>query len=110
MGSNIVHRLMKAGHECVAWDRHPQAVKDVVAKGAKSSDGIADLVVGDKVYSLDTSDHATLDTLNKLGWGQAKVTGTVDGTTISVKTVTAATRSWAEALRAIFLHVFRRRL
>ncbi len=42
MGSNMVQRLMKAGHECVVSDTHPQAVKDVVAKGAKSSDGIAD--------------------------------------------------------------------
>jgi len=33
---------MKAGHECVVSDTHPQAVKDVVAKGAKSSDSIAD--------------------------------------------------------------------
>jgi len=32
---------MKAGHECVVSDTHPQAVKDV-AKGAKSSDSIAD--------------------------------------------------------------------
>ena len=42
MGSNMVQRLMKAGHECVVSDTHPQAVKDVVAKGAKSSDSIAD--------------------------------------------------------------------
>ena len=54
-------------------------------KGAKYA-----LVVGDKVYTLDTSDQATLDTLNKLAWEQAKVTGTADKTTISVKTVTAA--------------------
>ena len=60
-------------------------VRACVQKGAKYA-----LVVGDKVYTLDTSDQATLDTLNKLAWEQAKVTGTVDGTTISVKTVTAA--------------------
>jgi 6-phosphogluconate dehydrogenase len=42
MGSNMVQRLMKAGHECVVSDTHPQAMKDVVAKGAKSSDSIAD--------------------------------------------------------------------
>jgi len=32
MGSNMVQRLMKAGHECVVSDTHPQAVKDVVRK------------------------------------------------------------------------------
>jgi hypothetical protein len=55
-----------------------------VQKGAKYA-----LVVGDKVYTLDTSDQATLDKLNKLAWGQAKVTGTATGDAISVKSVTA---------------------
>ena len=48
------------------------------------------LVVGDKVYALDTSDQATLDNLSKLAWEEAKVTGTANGETISVKSVTAA--------------------
>jgi hypothetical protein len=60
-------------------------VRACVQKGAKYA-----LVVGDKVYTLDTSDQATLDTLNKLAWDRARVTGTADGTTISVNTVTAA--------------------
>ncbi len=60
-------------------------VRACVKKGAKYA-----LVVGDKVYTLDTSDQATLDTLNKLAWEQAKVTGTTDGTTISVASVAAA--------------------
>jgi len=46
--------------------------------------------VGDKVYTLKTSDKATLDELNKLAWEQAKVTGTANGDVISVKSVTAA--------------------
>ena len=48
------------------------------------------LVVGDKVYTLNTSDKAALDELNKLAWEQAKVTGTASGDTISVKAVAAA--------------------
>jgi hypothetical protein len=56
-----------------------------VKKGANYA-----LVVGDKVYTLDTSDQATLDKLNKLAWEQAKVTGTVSGDTIAVKSVSAA--------------------
>ena len=54
-------------------------------KGAKYA-----LVVGDKVYTVNTSDIAALDELNKLAWEQAKVTGTASGDTISVKSVTAA--------------------
>jgi hypothetical protein len=60
-------------------------VRVCVQKGAKYA-----LVVGDKVYTLDTSDKAALDELNKLAWEQAKVTGTANGDTISVKAVTAA--------------------
>ena len=45
------------------------------------------LVVGDKVYTLETSDKATLDKLNELAGASAKVTGDVDGDTIAVKSV-----------------------
>jgi hypothetical protein len=62
-------------------------VRACVQKGAKYA-----LVVGDKVYTLSTSDQAALDELNKLAWEQAKVTGTASGDTISVKSVTAAAK------------------
>jgi hypothetical protein len=45
------------------------------------------LVVGDKVYTLETSDQATLDKLNDLAGASAKVTGDLDGDTIAVKSV-----------------------
>ncbi len=48
------------------------------------------LVVGDKVYTLDTSDDSTVSKLNTLAWEKAKVTGTVNGDTITVKSVSAA--------------------
>jgi hypothetical protein len=60
-------------------------VRACVQKGANYA-----LVVGPKVYTLKTSDQAALDELNKLSWEQAKVTGTANGDTISVKSVTAA--------------------
>jgi hypothetical protein len=47
------------------------------------------LVVGDKVYTLETSDEAALSKLNDLAGAKAKVTGDVDGTTITVKSVAA---------------------
>jgi len=49
------------------------------------------LVVGDKVYTLDTSDKTALDTLDKLAGAKAKVTGEIEGTTITVKSVSAGT-------------------
>ena len=48
------------------------------------------LVVGDKVYKLNTSDKAALDQLNTLAGENAKVTGTADGDTIEVSKVAAA--------------------
>jgi hypothetical protein len=56
-----------------------------VRKGSKYA-----LVVGDKVYTLDTQDKAALDQLDKLTGGKAKVSGTAKGDTIEVSAVAAA--------------------
>jgi endonuclease YncB( thermonuclease family) len=48
------------------------------------------LVVGDKVYTLHTSDKVALDQLNTLAGEKAKVSGTADGDTIEVSKVTSA--------------------
>jgi hypothetical protein len=62
-----------------------ECVRACVQKGAKYA-----LVVGDKVYTLETSDQKDLAELNQLAWQNAKVTGTAEGDTIAVKSVTAA--------------------
>jgi len=62
-----------------------ECVRACVSHGGKYA-----LVVGEKVYTLDTKDQAQLDELNKLAWENAKVTGTASGDTISVKSVSAA--------------------
>jgi hypothetical protein len=48
------------------------------------------LVVGDKVYTLKTDDKAALAELDKLAGAKASVTGTADGDTIAVESVSAA--------------------
>lgn len=53
-----------------------------VAKGSKYA-----LVVGDKVYTLETSDKAALDQLDKMSGQSVKVTGTVDGDVVKVTSV-----------------------
>ena len=45
------------------------------------------LVVGDKVYTLDTSDTSATDQLDKLIGQKAKVSGTAEGDTIKVSSV-----------------------
>ena len=44
MGSNMVRRLMKAGHECVVYDLHPAAVAELAQAGAVASADLADFV------------------------------------------------------------------
>lgn len=56
-----------------------------VGKGAKYA-----LVVGDKVYTLETSDKAALATLDKNAGAKVTVTGTEKDNTIAVSGVTAA--------------------
>jgi len=33
MGANLVRRLMRDGHRCVAYDRNPDVVKALAAEG-----------------------------------------------------------------------------
>jgi 6-phosphogluconate dehydrogenase len=42
MGSNMVERLMKAGHELVVYDSHPDAVKGLAAAGASGAESLKD--------------------------------------------------------------------
>jgi 6-phosphogluconate dehydrogenase len=37
MGADMAMRLMKAGHECIVYDRHPEPVQELVNQGAKGS-------------------------------------------------------------------------
>ncbi|HET7891678.1 MAG TPA: hypothetical protein VFL34_09135 [Candidatus Sulfotelmatobacter sp.] len=56
-----------------------------VSKGAKYA-----LVVGDKVYTLDTTDKAALAALDKNAGAKVTVTGTEKDNAIAVSKVTAA--------------------
>ena len=62
-----------------------ECTRACIRKGSKYA-----LVVGDKVYALDTSDKTALDQLDKLADKQAKVTGEASGDTITVLSVAAA--------------------
>ena len=70
------HMMAGEGSECT---------RACVRKGSKYA-----LVVGDKVYTLDTSDKATLDQLDKLADQQAKITGEATGDSIAVLSVAPA--------------------
>ncbi|MGH7815601.1 MAG: phosphogluconate dehydrogenase (NAD(+)-dependent, decarboxylating) [Candidatus Binataceae bacterium] len=44
MGANMVQRLLKAGHELIVFDSHPQAVQEIAAKGAKGAASLKEFV------------------------------------------------------------------
>jgi 6-phosphogluconate dehydrogenase len=44
MGANMVRRLVRAGHQCVVFDRSPKAVEELVKEKAIGSSSLKDLV------------------------------------------------------------------
>src|SRR6266568_7481965 len=44
MGANLVRRLMRDGHRCVAYDVNPDAIKSLAAEGAVGAESLADFV------------------------------------------------------------------
>lgn len=62
-----------------------ECTRTCVSKGSKYA-----LVVGEKIYKLDTSDKTILALLDKQAGKNATVTGTLDGDTITVSTAVAA--------------------
>jgi 6-phosphogluconate dehydrogenase len=44
MGANMVRRLQKGGHACIAFDLHPENVQKAVAAGATGATSLEDLV------------------------------------------------------------------
>jgi 6-phosphogluconate dehydrogenase len=44
MGGNMVRRLLRAGHECVVWNRDPAPAAELAKLGARPASSLADLV------------------------------------------------------------------
>jgi 6-phosphogluconate dehydrogenase len=44
MGANMVRRLMRGGHQCVVYDRAPEAVQALASEGAAGASSLAELV------------------------------------------------------------------
>ena len=79
-----VSDAMCGAHHMMAGDA-AECTRVCVRKGSKYA-----LIVGDKVYALDTTDKAALDHLDKLADHQAKVTGEASGDSIAVLSVADA--------------------
>ena len=44
MGNNMVRRLLRAGHQCVVYDLHPEAVQALVKEGAVGATSLEEFV------------------------------------------------------------------
>jgi len=44
MGANMVRRLMKAGHECVVWDRNAASIRELVGEGAAGAGSLDEFI------------------------------------------------------------------
>lgn len=44
MGANMVKRLMRAGHQCVVFDVHPEAVNELAKEGAVGASSLQDML------------------------------------------------------------------
>jgi 6-phosphogluconate dehydrogenase len=44
MGANMARRLMRAGHQCVVYDRSADAVKQLAGEGAKGASSLSDMI------------------------------------------------------------------
>lgn len=81
--SGVVSDSMCGAKHMMAGDA-AACTHECVSKGSKYA-----LVVGDKVYTLDTMDKDALTTLDKQAGATVTVTGTENGDTIAVSSVKA---------------------
>ena len=70
MGANMVRRLMRGGHECVAWDLSADNVNAIASEGAVASKSIEDLIARlnkpRAVWIMVPAGEATEQTVNQL--------------------------------------------
>jgi hypothetical protein len=72
------------GRKHMAGETAAECTRACASQGSKYA-----LIVGEKIYTLDTSDKAALATLDKQAGKMATVVGTVDGDNVTVTSVTA---------------------
>jgi len=71
MGANMALRLMRAGHQCVAYDRSQESVSGLAKEGATAASSLADLVARLEapraVWIMVPAGAATEETVVELG-------------------------------------------
>jgi 6-phosphogluconate dehydrogenase len=83
MGANMTERLLKGGHEVVAYDLHPDALKQAAAKGAETATSLKDLAgqltAPKAAWLMLPAGHVTDDAVEELAGLFSKGDVIVDG-------------------------------
>jgi 6-phosphogluconate dehydrogenase len=83
MGGNMVRRLLRGGHQCVVYDRNPQAVAELAAEGATPAASLDELVsklnAPRTVWLMLPAGAITEETANKVGAQLADGDALIDG-------------------------------
>jgi 3-hydroxyisobutyrate dehydrogenase-like beta-hydroxyacid dehydrogenase len=61
MGHGVAENLLKAGHQVTVWNRSPDPVKALAAKGASAAKAPEDALQGDAVFSMLSNDQVMRD-------------------------------------------------
>ncbi|MER7702324.1 NAD(P)-dependent oxidoreductase [Kitasatospora sp. NPDC097605] len=96
MGQGMAANLVKAGHTVRVWNRSPEAVATMVARGARAADGLADAFAADVVVSMLAND----DAVERLLLDPALLESATAGVHVNMATVSVALAERAEALHA----------
>ena len=83
MGSNLVRRLMPAGHECVVFDVNADNVKDLAGEGATGTGSLEELLAALEkprvVWVMVPAGDITEKTVSELGDGMDRGDVIIDG-------------------------------
>jgi len=100
MGSNMVRRLMRGGHECVVYDLNPNAVAELVAEGSAGSgtldEFVARLQPPRTAWVMVPAGAPTEDMVRALGERLAKDDVIIDGGNSHFKDDARRARALAE--------------
>lgn len=99
MGAGMAESLLRAGHRVSVWNRTPQKVDPLLAKGAQRADTPADAFRGDAVVTMLADDQAVRETILDGGVLERAGPGVVhlSASTISVELVQALEQAHARA-------------
>ena len=85
MGANMVRRLMRGGHDCVVFDRSPQASEALAKEGAVPAASLEDLTAATRTTRMTSParDGCRPKDSTMWTWERVAASGDSSGATVS---------------------------